>query len=235
MFSVQHNLMQRLRRTEGYTIDQTILIVAIIAILVTMVILTVGWNIINKASGTKLAAQFKQIEDANGQFYAQHRTWPQRAYSAPAPSAMLNMAALANSAAITTWEPNIVTSQRRNLISGINVTATGQATHSFGSNNPTTNLVTQQANTANAWGLNAANIYMVVQMQNVPITEARNADEGIDATADATSDTGADDGRLVYGTTACINGTANGAAPAPTAPAAGTNNVFVCYAANLVQ
>jgi Tfp pilus assembly protein PilE len=76
-----NNLSQRLRRADGYTIDQTILIVAIIAILVTIIILTVGWNIINKASGTKLAAQFKQIEDANGQFYAQHRTWPHRAYT----------------------------------------------------------------------------------------------------------------------------------------------------------
>jgi hypothetical protein len=226
-----YKFLQKVRRNGGYTIDQTILIVAIIAILVTMVILTVGWNIINKASGTKLASQFKQIEDASGQFYAQHRTWPHRAYTAPAATAALNIAALANHTAITAWAPNIVATQRRNLISGIQVSAAGQATHSFAN----TGNITMQANTAVAWGLNAANIYYIVQFADIPISEARNADEGIDNTADATADVGAATGRLVYGTSTCQNATVNGAAPAPAAPAAGTNTVFVCYAANLIQ
>jgi hypothetical protein len=145
------------------------------------------------------------------------------------------MAALANSAAITAWAPNIVATQRRNVISGIVVSGGGQASHSFGSGDPATNTINQQANTAAAWGLNLANQYYVIQMANVPISEARNADEGIDATPDATADAGAATGRLVYGTSTCLNNAASGAAPAPTAPVTATNNLFVCYAGNLIQ
>ena len=62
-------------RTAGYTLDQTILIVAIIAILITLIVATIGWALLNRAGGTKLAAQLKQIEDANGLFFSSYNQW----------------------------------------------------------------------------------------------------------------------------------------------------------------
>ena len=68
-------MKNNLKRIAGYTIDQTILIVAVIAVLITLIISSVGWDLLNRASGTKLASYFKQIEDANGQFYAKMGVW----------------------------------------------------------------------------------------------------------------------------------------------------------------
>ena len=68
-----NRLFSRFLSNKGYTIDQTILIVAIIAILITLVIVTVGWQLINRTSGTKAAAQVRQVEDANGQFFSAQR------------------------------------------------------------------------------------------------------------------------------------------------------------------
>jgi type II secretory pathway pseudopilin PulG len=61
---------------QGYTIDQTILIVAIIAILITLVIVTIGWTLLNRTGGTKLASQLGQIDDAVAQFYDTNRAFP---------------------------------------------------------------------------------------------------------------------------------------------------------------
>ena len=65
-----------IRRNLGYTIDQTILIVAVIAVLITLIIASVGWDLLSRAGGAKLASYFKQIEDANAQFYAKMGVWP---------------------------------------------------------------------------------------------------------------------------------------------------------------
>ncbi|MBI1363769.1 MAG: hypothetical protein GC134_07265 [Proteobacteria bacterium] len=63
----------------GYTIDQTILIVAVIAILITMIIASVGWDLLSRAGGTKLASHLRQFETAVGQFFAKHAVWPHQA------------------------------------------------------------------------------------------------------------------------------------------------------------
>jgi NADH:ubiquinone oxidoreductase subunit 3 (subunit A) len=63
----------------GYTIDQTILIVAVIAILITMIIASVGWDLLSRAGGTKLASHLRQFETGVGQFFAKHSVWPHQA------------------------------------------------------------------------------------------------------------------------------------------------------------
>lgn len=66
-------------RNAGYTIDQTILIVAVIAILITMVIGSVGWDLLSRAGGTKLASHLRQFETGVGQFFTKHAVWPHQA------------------------------------------------------------------------------------------------------------------------------------------------------------
>lgn len=221
---LKHRLFQRVTSNKGYTIDQTILIVAIIAILITLVIVTVGWQLINRTGGTKAAAQVKQIEDANGQFFSQHRVWPHEAYTAPTVSAANNMLALANNG-ITTWRGNINTSNLRNLVSGFSVSG-GTVRHTFGGGGG----ITMHANRYIAsMGIGTDN-RMVIQFVDVPFAEAQEADQNIDG------EEGYNTGRLIYGTFSgggCLNTTAGGNVSTPTQ--ATTGNVTMCYAANTVS
>ncbi len=66
----------------GYTIDQTILIIAIIAILITIIIATVGWDLLQRAGGAKVASHLRQIEGAIGEFYSRHQLWPHESVGA---------------------------------------------------------------------------------------------------------------------------------------------------------
>jgi Tfp pilus assembly protein PilE len=70
------NIRQLWTARRGYTIDQTILIVAIIAILITLVIVTIGWTLLGRAGGNKVGSQLTQIQPAVAQFYNINRTYP---------------------------------------------------------------------------------------------------------------------------------------------------------------
>ncbi len=217
---LKHRLFQRMLSNKGYTIDQTILIVAIIAILITLVIVTVGWQLINRTGGTKAAAQLKQIEDANGQFFSAHRVWPHQAYSAPAVSPANNMLALANNG-ITTWAANVNSANLQNLISGFPVSG-GAVSHNFGGGG----AITMQANRyLSTMGIGTDN-RMVVQFAAVPLPEAKEADQNMDGQE------GYNTGRIIYGTGACLNTTSGGNVSTPTQATSG--NVYLCYAANTV-
>tara|TARA_Y100001960_G_scaffold302080_1_gene352751 strand:+ start:1041 stop:1598 length:558 start_codon:yes stop_codon:yes gene_type:complete len=65
------------RKIAGFTLDQTILVVAVIAVLATIIISSVAWNVLNRANATKLNAHLTQINDAIGQFYQDNDfAWP---------------------------------------------------------------------------------------------------------------------------------------------------------------
>ncbi len=219
---LKHRLFQRMLSNKGYTIDQTILIVAIIAILITLVIVTVGWQLINRTGGTKAAAQVKQIEDANGQFFSAHRVWPHEAYSAPSVSASNNMLALANNG-ITTWRANVNPNNLKNLISGFAVTG-GAVNHNFGTGGAITMQPARYLSSGTDMGI-GSDMRMVVQFASVPLAEAKEADQNIDGKE------GYNTGRIIYGTNPCI-GTANGNVTAPSEASSG--NVYMCYAGNTV-
>ncbi len=83
----------------GYTIDQTILIIAIIAILITIIIATVGWDLLQRAGGAKVASHLRQVEGAIGEFYSRHELWPHEAQAAPTNAnnaRILNVASVGN-------------------------------------------------------------------------------------------------------------------------------------------
>ncbi|WP_199201154.1 hypothetical protein [Mesorhizobium sp. 131-2-5] len=223
-----NSLFSRVTSNKGYTIDQTILIVAIIAILITLVIITVGWQLINRSSGTKAGAQLKQVEDANGQFYSGQHVWPQNALSS-AGTPGTNMAVLVNNTIpAASWASNIDQTNLRNILPGFRVTGTGTSAvvyHGFGGGSSSTGTITEQANTMATVGSDQR---MVVQFAAMPLADAQEADKAIDGSVDATK------GRVVYGTASCLNGTLGGATTIPTAqPTASL--VTLCYAANTLN
>jgi type II secretory pathway pseudopilin PulG len=65
-----------LMNRRGYTIDQTILIVAIIAILITLVIVTLGWTLLSRTSGSKLGSFTDQLTQAINVYYGSHGQLP---------------------------------------------------------------------------------------------------------------------------------------------------------------
>lgn len=207
------------RQTAGYTIDQTILIVAIIAILVTLVIMTVGWNLLSRAGGAKLAAQLKQVEDAHGQFYSTYRMWPHETFT-QAPNGILNLVPLFNGTGVS-YLPTVDTTKLKNYLSGFRSSGVNLY-HNFGDGNGT---ITAQVNsTANIGVSQASNKFIVIQFSGVPLAEAQEADEKIDGVANGGS------GRFVYKNTACLNTTMNAAMAAVTA--GDSSSVFVCYVGN---
>jgi hypothetical protein len=217
-------LTKLMANRHGYTIDQTILIVAIIAILITLIIVTIGWQLINRTSGTKLGSQFRQIEDANGQFYSAQRMWPHQAIDTPT-SANIALA-LANALpSSVAWNASVNQNELRNLLPGF-ANAGGGLVHNYGNGGS----ILMMPGTVGAWGVTGSNEYAVVQFTDMPVSEAREADRAIDGTEDAAH------GRLVYqpNTSDCLPATPGAAASGPGA-VGNASTVNVCYAANTVQ
>ena len=214
-------LKSRLGGNQGYTIDQTILIVAIIAILITLIIITVGWQLITRATGTKLAAQMRQVEDANGQFYSTQHMWPQDSYTGA--TAALNAVVLANQFDSSKWAATVDQSKLSNLVPGFDSTAT-EVDHNLGGGG----AVSEQVNTVANVGLGTGK-FLVVQFANVGYGDASEADQAIDGGAGDNKQ-----GRLVYSANACLNSTYGGAMPSISDSPTG-GSVYACYVANAIN
>lgn len=222
--TVNINRQLRAARTGGYTIDQTILIVAIIAILVTLIIISVGWQLINRTSGTKLASQFKQIEDANGLFYSTFRIWPDESYSTPATiDSNSNVQALAGVTGAVTYRATVPSSQQRNFIPGFKINGTTSVLHNFSGSGNTVLMLRK----TNPFGLTGS--YLVAEFNQVPFSEVIEAERTVDAGPNGTADYA--NGRVVASTGDCLSSTPTGVT-ASTAPGTLVN---VCYAGNLTQ
>lgn len=220
-------LFNRMLSNKGYTIDQTILIVAIIAILITLVIITVGWQLINRTSGTKAGAQFKQVEDANGTFFSDQRVWPHQGQAAATPTATSNMAILTGAVSGTDLGASINKSKVRNQLPGFKVTGTGPSavtSHNFGNGG----AITQMNGTYPASANVGTDNRLVIQFASVPLNDAKEADIAIDGAE------GYNTGRLIYrASTNCLPASAGSTATVDTTQPTSAN-VNVCYAANTI-
>jgi Tfp pilus assembly protein PilE len=216
----------RLPGSRGYTIDQTILIVAIIAILITLVIVTVAWTLIGRTSSTKLTAQLKQIEGASGEFFATYGEWPQNSYTGTQNNVL---SALALTGGGVTYKQSVLDrggGAVKNLLSGA-VVRNGAVRHSFNSHeysaatNDGPGVYLEED--SNPIGLNPGR-YLVVLMDDVPLSEVREADKVIDGTVDFSS------GKLVAGLTqsGCHLGGATNINPS----AKDSQLLDICYVAN---
>lgn len=176
-------IKQYMNKAAGYTIDQTILIVAVIAILITLIIASVGWDLLNRTSGTKLASYLKQIEEANGGFYARQGVWPHVAVADVGTSTpQTNIAVLAAQEAVS--GTNQYSERWKPLLTGFDIDATGLIiSHQFGSGG----IISQEVDTC-ASGRN----HLVISLADVPLTEITNADETIDGEIDESA------GRIQY-------------------------------------
>lgn len=64
------------QKNAGYTLDQTILIVSIMAVMSTLVVSQFGSNVIDRARGLKVASILQQVGQANQIFKLYHNAWP---------------------------------------------------------------------------------------------------------------------------------------------------------------
>lgn len=154
---------QTLRRQAGYTIDQTILIVAVIAILVTMIIGSVGWDLLTRAGGTKMQSHLVQFENAAGSFFSQYGRWP---HDVTADSTTAMLALIDYDAAGLAGE--IPEDKFRNYLPAYETSGT-EVNHPFGSGDGVVTLVH-----------NDTDNIIEFHLTNVPSDEYIRAEEGID-------------------------------------------------------
>lgn len=219
---------QQIKHNAGYTLDQTILIVAIIAILITLIVATVGWNLLSRAGGTKLAAQLRQVEDANGQFYSEFGMWPGDAIAATGGTnnsttrgAVLYSSAVYGSS--TAPGADTLRNNHRNFLPGFEYDGVNNIIrHSFGAGGEIRQHIVDTG--TNAIGSINNGVYYVVHFRDVPRAEAFEVDEKIDGT----SGTNAGRVKLVSSTATTCTGTALASSSTDSA-------VGVCYVANIIQ
>ena len=184
-----------MKKAAGYTIDQTILIVAVIAVLITLIIASVGWDLLNRTSGTKFASYLKQIEEANGAFYARQGVWPHTAVAdaAVAPAAGIaenNIAVLAVIDPLGGANANDYADRFKPFLTGFDVvidTADSDAnvSHEFGSGGIISQEVLAGGVAAIGGGTcDAIKDVMLITLEGVPEPELQNADEAIDGEID---------------------------------------------------
>lgn len=160
---------QTLRRQAGYTIDQTILIVAVIAILVTMIIGSVGWDLLTRAGGTKMQSHLVQFENAAGSFFSQYGLWPQDVTDGT-PTANFNVLITPDAAS----DPDFTPGDRfRNYLPAYSVAAADEtAQHPFGSGGD----VTLTTGPMPGGGQD----FIIFVLEDIPADEYKRAEEGID-------------------------------------------------------
>ena len=160
------NTKQRLHSMAGYTLDQTILIVAVIAILVTIIIGSLGWELLGRAGGTKLASHLRQIEAANGEFYSKYSMWP------------IDAAVSGKGMLVLAGDDGALDEDKLTLASGETLKNylptyekdADDVKSPFGRGGTITMST----------GTYEGQDYIIVTFTNVPMSEAENADEAID-------------------------------------------------------
>ena len=226
------------KSNSGYTLDQTILVVGIIAVLCVLIIISIGWSLLNKTEATKGIGLLKQIESANNKFYAIHQYWPEEAIMAANDSSWPSGAAAREQAIHVLVDPRYIDNgsnaavsanlveNHQNLINGLRDDAgNGYLTHDFGEDG----RIEQRMLTLTSGhpiGTFDAGTYHVVRLLNVPYDIAVEMDEKMDGKR------GFDEGRLVVRASGDL-GLPRNCRSAPAAPTSGY--VSVCYIANLSQ
>jgi hypothetical protein len=223
--------LEKGRKTLGYTIDQTILVVAIIAILITLIIASVGWDLITRAGGTKLASNLKQVEDAHGSFYGIHGMWVDTALATDDALWVAN-----EDDTLLVLKTNIFTGgvgtrfndNHKNLLAGIlddgvNLLSPfgdgAQPMSFFRSDHTAAIALSTSFVTGNSW---------VLAIPGVPTEEAMQADSAIDGSDDITSALNA--GRVILNAS---GSPCNAGNVAPAGP--GDAMVELCYIANSIN
>lgn len=166
------------RRIAGFTLDQTILVVAVIAILATIIISSVAWNVLNRANATRLNAHLTQITNEIGTFYQDNDfVWPDHAEDlAP-------------------------------YLAGYNISTGNKLTTPFGTKSAASELTVKNGNTSGTLlstggsctkSSGAPDCYITLTISNVQVQELEKANEAIDGPNEGTQNR--TKGRLRWGT-----------------------------------
>jgi Tfp pilus assembly protein PilE len=175
---MKNTKVNKTNKLSGFTLDQTILVVAVIAILATIIISSVAWNVLNRANATKMNAHLTQITNAIGNFYQDNDyVWPDNAEDlAP-------------------------------YLAGYNVITGGRLTTPFGTSGAQSEFALANGNTGGtrliAGGSctkssSVPDCYITLTMTNVQVQELLQANESIDGPNEGTQAN--TKGRLRWGT-----------------------------------
>ena len=162
----------------GYTLDQTILVVSIVAILSTIIVSQLGSTVMNRAHGLKISANLKQVSQANRIFKVYHNAWPHEATG--------NRSSFDNASALVSSKYLRNTAQKnnnRNFLPGYKI-VDGKLRHDLGIGGEIEQSIQRYE------GQN----YLVVTMNNIPLSEVKAADQIIDGSING------EDGHLHFDT-----------------------------------
>lgn len=165
----------RFAKVAGFTLDQTILVVAVIAILATIIISSVAWEVLTKANSTKLTAHLNQIGESVGQYYQDTHgsggtsvgpyVWPTKASDLEAYLAGYSKAG-----------------------NNLNTPLGGSTLAVLSFTTPVEQKLSASGNTGGGACASSDNdCYMTVQITNIPLQEVEAANEAIDGAAETES------------------------------------------------
>lgn len=162
------------RRLAGFTLDQTILVVAVIAVLATIIISSVAWNVLNRANATKLNAHLQQISDSIGNYYqdgdgTEINAWPSKA-------SQLNryLAGYTPSTTDNLYTPFGTASNKSELVI-------------VGGGNERGYSLTTNGSSASICASGDMDCYILIRITNIQAQEAEQANESIDGPAETTA------------------------------------------------
>jgi hypothetical protein len=199
---------------KGYTIDQTILIVAIISILITLVIITVGWTLLGRTTGTKLTTQVKDIEHSISEFFVTYGEWPTRSYTGTMTMQDSAMALKGSTSGLTFTAAVLAKGDGsvKDLLQGLQI-KNGALRHGF-SNTAATGTTDGPSiylrEVTNPTALYPGT-YNMILMDDVPYNAAKVLEQEIDGDIDFSN------GKVIMGTggTGCNYGTASNLPASP--------------------
>lgn len=173
----------RFAKVAGFTLDQTILVVAVIAILATIIISSVAWEVLSRANSTKLTAHMDQISDAIGQYYQDDHGSGK--YTWPGSSSALAPYLAGYTVTGTNLEAPFGTSSNRSILA---LNTTGKVLSSAGA--------TGGSNCSGG----ELDCYFTITLTNIQAQELEIANESIDGAGETGADRG-NKGRLRWDTT----------------------------------
>lgn len=171
----------------GYTLDQTILIIAIIAIVVTLVIGTTAWRLISTSDATKAASILRMVEQANQTFKSTYGRWPEemiREGGDPADATRGPVMNILQTDAVTTWDTSSRIAQKfqaqfEPLMEPTPVIGTIPQ-HTIGDGGELAQQQMALNPTTRAFGAITTGNYYIIRMTNLSLDTANNLDEIID-------------------------------------------------------
>ncbi|MCP4355830.1 MAG: type II secretion system protein [Proteobacteria bacterium] len=167
------------RRISGFTLDQTILVVAVIAVLATVIISSVAWTVLTRANATRMTAHLAQIADSVGNYYQDNgNDWPANAAELQPYLAGYSVSGASADELVTPFGTS-------NVESRLSFDNAGSVLSAVGASGTACNTATQESD-----------CYFTVTLSNIQAQEAAEANNAIDGKSEGVVALASTKGRL---------------------------------------